>query len=74
MGRTRELAAAAVSAPVMAAGLAAFALAETWPMRLGGAVMVIGPSLALALTSARARVFGWALALVGIGAVLAFWR
>lgn len=73
MGRLREPAAAAVSAPVMAVGLAVVALAATWPLRLGGAAMVIGASLALAVTGARARAFAWALALLGICAVLGFW-
>jgi hypothetical protein len=63
----------AVSAPAMAAGLVAVALAETWVMRIGGAAMVIGASLALAVTEPRARGVGWALALIGGVAVLAAW-
>lgn len=73
MGRFRELAAIAVSAPVMVTGLAVVALAETWAMRLGGAAMVLGASLALAVTGARAQTLGWGLALAGAVAVLAVW-
>jgi hypothetical protein len=65
---TREHAAVAVSAPFMAAGLAAAALAEGWPMRLGGAAMVIGASAALATTGRRARWLAWTLA--GLGALV----
>jgi hypothetical protein len=67
---TREQAAAAVSAPIMAAGLVAVALAESLPLRLGGAAMVIGASLALALTGARARRLAWTLAALGAVAVV----
>jgi hypothetical protein len=57
----------------MAAGLAVVAVADTWPVRLGGAAMVIGASLALAVTGSRARTMGWGLALLGVIAVLAGW-
>jgi hypothetical protein len=60
-----------VSGPTMAGGLAAVALAESWAMRLGGAAMVIGASLALAVTGPRARGLGWGLALIGGVAVAA---
>ena len=73
MGRLRELAAAAVSAPVMVAGLAAVAVAETWAMRLGGTAMVVGASIVLAITGSRARTLGWALAVIGALAVLSRW-
>jgi hypothetical protein len=63
----------AVSAPIMVAGLAAVAVAESWAMRLGGVAMVIGASLALAVTDPRARALGLALALIGGLAVLAAW-
>lgn len=61
----------AVSAPFMLAGLVAAVLAETWPVRLGGAAMVAGASLALAMNGKRARRLGWALAAVGAVAVMA---
>jgi hypothetical protein len=73
MRRMWERAAVAVSAPVMVAGLVAVAVAETWAMRLGGAAMVIGASLALALTGPRARAIGWAVALLGATAVVTAW-
>jgi hypothetical protein len=73
MGRIWERAAVAASAPVMVAGLVAVAVAEGWAMRLGGAAMVIGASLALALTGPRARGIGWAMALLGATAVVAVW-
>lgn len=66
----REKAAIAVSAPLMIAGLAAAALASGWPMRLGGAGMVIGASVAIGLTGRRVRTLGWTLALAGALAVL----
>jgi len=69
----RERAAAVVSAPAMVAGLAAVALADTWAMRLGGAAMVIGASVALALTGYVARGLGWGLALLGGAVVLVAW-
>lgn len=68
---TRENAAAALSAPLMLAGLVATALADNWPVRLGGVAMVIGASLALALTGVRARRMAWALAALGAVAVVA---
>jgi hypothetical protein len=61
----------AVSAPIMVAGLVAVAVADGWAMRLGGSAMVIGGSLAPAVTAPRARGVGWALALMGAVAVLA---
>ena len=64
---TRELVALAVSAPLMVAGLAGAALAQSWPPRLGGAAMVIGAAVALAVTDRRARWCAWGLA--GLGAV-----
>lgn len=67
---TREWAAAALSAPLMVAGLAAAALASDWTMRLGGMTMVVGASVALAVTGRRARVLAWALAALGGVAVL----
>jgi hypothetical protein len=73
MGRVRELAAIAVSAPVMVAGLAAVALAETWAMRLGGTAMVVGASIVLAVTGSQVRAFGWTLAVVGALGVLSRW-
>jgi hypothetical protein len=73
MGRRRELAAIVVSAPVMVAGLAAVALAETWAMRLGGTGMVIGASIVLAVTGSQVRALGWALAVVGALGVLLRW-
>lgn len=66
----RERAALAVSAPLLVGGLAAAALASDWPGRVGGAAMVMGAGLALALTSDRARWLAWALAVVGLAAVL----
>ena len=59
---SREQAAAAVSAPLMTAGLGAVALGEAWPIRLGGIAMVIGASAALALTGKVARRMAWTLA------------
>ncbi|THD80985.1 MAG: hypothetical protein E7812_06160 [Phenylobacterium sp.] len=67
---TRELAALAVSAPLMVAGLAGAALAQSWPPRLGGAAMVIGAAVALAVTDRRARWLAWSLAALGALAVL----
>ncbi|RAK55208.1 hypothetical protein DJ017_12100 [Phenylobacterium soli] len=67
----REQAAIAVSAPLMLGGLVAAALADTWPVRLGGAAMVIGASVALAVTGRRARQLSWGLAALGAVAVLA---
>jgi len=67
---TREHAALAVSAPLMVAGLVTAALAATWGVRLGGAVMVIGGALALAVTDGMRRRLAWALALVGLATVL----
>jgi hypothetical protein len=68
---TREHTAVAVSAPLMVAGLAAAALAGDWPVRIGGAAMVIGASAALAVTGPRSRWLAWALAGLGAVAVLA---
>lgn len=73
MGRMPERAAAAVSAPAMVFGLAAVAVADTWVMRLGGAGMVAGASVALALTGHIARRLGWGVALLGGVVVLASW-
>lgn len=71
MRMKREQAVAAVSAPFMLGGLAAAALADSWPVRLGGAAMVIGASVALAVTERRARRMGWLLAALGAVAVIA---
>lgn len=68
---TRELTALAVSAPLMVLGLAGAALAQSWPPRLGGATMVIGAAVALAVTDRRARWLAWGVAAVGAVAVLA---
>jgi len=68
---TREQAAAAVSAPLMVAGLVVAALAQGWAVRLGGAAMVVGASAALAVTGKRARWLAWALAGLGLLAVAA---
>jgi hypothetical protein len=67
---TRELTALAVSAPLMVGGLVAAALATGWPVRLGGAAMVAGAALALAVTSRRARWCAWGLAGLGLVAVV----
>lgn len=61
----------AVSTPFMLGGLGAAALAEDWPMRLGGAAMVLGAAVALAVTGQRARRLGWLLAALGAAAVVA---
>ncbi len=71
MRMKREQAVAAVSAPFMLGGLAAAALADSWPVRLGGAAMVIGASVALAVTERRARRIGWLIAALGAVAVVA---
>lgn len=63
---TRELVALAVSAPFMVGGLVAAALATDWPARLGGAAMVAGAAVALALTGKRARWCAWGLAGLGL--------
>jgi hypothetical protein len=63
---TRELAAMAVSAPLMVGGLVAAALANDWPLRLGGAAMVAGAALALAVTGRRSRWWAWGLAGLGL--------
>lgn len=55
----------------MLGGLAAAALADAWPMRLGGAAMVLGASVALGVTGKPARRLGWFLAALGAVAVLA---
>jgi len=68
---TREHAAAAISAPLMVVGLAGAALADGWPTRIGGMAMVVGASVALAVTGRRARVMGWVLAALGLVAVVA---
>ncbi|MDB5419473.1 MAG: hypothetical protein JWP50_2892 [Phenylobacterium sp.] len=70
---TREQAVVAASAPVMLAGLAAMALAEGWAVRLGGAAMVAGASVALAATGQRVRRMAWTLVALGALAVLAGW-
>lgn len=67
---TRELAALAVSAPLMAGGLVAAALAGGWPTRIGGAAMVAGAAFALAVTGRRARWCAWALAGAGLVVVV----
>jgi len=73
MGRWRELAAVAASAPVMVGGLVAAAMAETWAMRLGGSAMVVGASIVLAVTGSSARALGWVVAVGGALAVLSRW-
>jgi hypothetical protein len=60
----------AVSAPLMAAGLAVAALAGNWAVRLGGAAMVGGAAAALAVTGTRARWCGWGVALAGLVVVV----
>jgi len=70
---TREHAVVAASAPVMLVGLAAAALADGWPVRLGGAAMVAGASVALAATGHRARRIAWMLVALGALAVLVGW-
>jgi hypothetical protein len=67
---TRELAALAVSAPLMAFGLGAVVLGESWPMRLGGVAMVIGGSIAMAVTGRVARRAAWTVAALGATLVL----
>jgi hypothetical protein len=67
---TREQVALAISAPLMVAGLAAAALAQTWLIRLGGAAMVAGAAAALAVTDPRWRRVGWGIGLAGLAAVL----
>lgn len=64
---------AAISAPLMVAGLIAVAVAQAWAARIGGGAMVIGASLALALTGLRARALAWALAAFGAVAVALTW-
>jgi hypothetical protein len=73
MGLTREQVALLVSAPAMAGGLGAVAVADAWPMRLGGMAMVIGASLALGVTGRRGRRAAWTLAALGAAAVLIAW-
>jgi len=73
MGRLPERAVAMVSAPAMIAGLAAMAVADTWIVRFGGAAMVVGASVALALTGYVARWLGWGLAVLGGAMVLVAW-
>jgi len=60
----------AVSAPLMVVGLVAAALANGWPVRIGGAAMVVGAALALAITGRRARWWAWGLAGLGLAVVL----
>ncbi|MDE2487881.1 MAG: hypothetical protein KGO51_10830 [Alphaproteobacteria bacterium] len=67
---TREQAALAISGPLMIAGLAAVALAQTWVVRLGGAAMVAGAAGALAVSSRLVRRIAWTFGLVGLAAVL----
>jgi hypothetical protein len=67
---TREQAVMALSAPVMLAGLAAAALGQGWPTRLGAAAMVLGSALVLGLTGRGARRAGWTMAALGAVAVV----
>ena len=54
----------------MVAGLVAAALAQTWLIRAGGAVMVIGGAAALAVTDKRVRRAAWVVGLIGLATVL----
>lgn len=59
-----------VSASTMIGGLGVAAVAQAWPMRLGGMAMVIGASVVLGWTGRRARRIGWTLASLGALMVL----
>lgn len=59
-----------VSASMMIGGLGAAAVAQAWPMRLGGMAMVVGASVVLGWTGRRVRWIGWTLASLGALVVL----
>jgi hypothetical protein len=71
---TREQVLLCLGAPTMVGGLVAVALAQGWPMRLGGAAMVLGAAAVLGSSRDRARRIGWTLAGLGAVAVLIGWR
>lgn len=65
-----EQLALAMSASTMVGGLIAAAVAQAWPMRLGGMAMVVGASIVLGWTGRRVRWIAWTLASLGALVVL----